>query len=148
MATDATLAARMERIARRGGRELPEPNCAICQVPEQERAPIGEVFKGRYLRRTVVLLVAWAFLYPAIDSGFNSYQGVHIIGKGWSAHNLFLMIGSGRSAPAGPTGSGTRAAPRWRRSHDELAWPCLSAVRTVRRRLRWWLRWRTSASST
>ena len=54
--------------------------------------PVGEVFKGQYLERTVVLLAVWLLLYAGIDYGFNSYSGVYVVDSGWSAHDLFVMI--------------------------------------------------------
>ena len=61
-------------------------------MPKREKVPVGEVFTGQYLYRTVVLLVVWVLFYAGIDYGFNSYQGVYIIDSGWSAHQLFLMF--------------------------------------------------------
>ena len=54
--------------------------------------PVGEVFKGQYLERTVVLLAVWLLLYAGIDYGFNAYSGVYVVDAGWSAHDLFIMI--------------------------------------------------------
>ena len=54
--------------------------------------PVGEVFKGQYLERTVVLLAVWLLLYAGIDYGFNAYSGVYVVDAGWSAHDLFVMI--------------------------------------------------------
>ena len=83
---------KLEESARRRGHVLAEPNFALYSVPKRESVPVGEVFKGQYLYRTVVLLVVWVFFYAGIDYGFNSYQGVYIIDAGWSAHQLFLMF--------------------------------------------------------
>jgi MFS family permease len=86
------IVTKLENIARRRGHTLPEPDFARYSVPERERVPVGEVFKGQYLQRTVVLLGVWLLLYAGIDYGFNAYSGVYVIDAGWSAHDLFVMI--------------------------------------------------------
>ena len=75
-----------------GGALVTAPNFDRYAVPERERGPVGEVFKGQYLERTVVLLAVWLLLYAGIDYGFNSYSGVYVVDNGWSAHDLFVMI--------------------------------------------------------
>ena len=75
-----------------GGTLVTAPNFDRYAVPERERGPVGEVFKGQYLERTVVLLAVWLLLYAGIDYGFNSYSGVYVVDNGWSAHDLFVMI--------------------------------------------------------
>jgi MFS family permease len=86
------IVTRLEESARRRGRVLPEPDFASYNVPKQEKVPVGEVFKGQYLKRTVVVLVVWLFFYGGIDYAWGSYQGVYIVGHGWSAHDLFVIL--------------------------------------------------------
>ena len=86
------IVTRLEDSARRRGNVLATPNFDRYAVPERERVPVGEVFKGQYLERTVVLLAVWLLLYVGIDYGFNSYSGVYVVDNGWSAHDLFVMI--------------------------------------------------------
>ena len=86
------IVSRLEHKAEARGHVLAPPDYSRYAVPEQEKVPVGEVFKGQYLNRTVVLLVVWVFFYAGIDYGFNSYQGVYIVDHGFSAHQLFLMF--------------------------------------------------------
>jgi predicted MFS family arabinose efflux permease len=86
------IVTKLEESTRRRGIVLAEPDFARYAVPEQEKVPVGEVFKGQYLERTVVLLAVWLLLYAGIDYGFNAYSGVYVVDAGWSAHDLFIMI--------------------------------------------------------
>lgn len=86
------IVTRLEDSARRRGKVLAAPNFDRYAVPEREKVPVGEVFKGQYLERTVVLLAVWLLLYAGIDYGFNSYSGVYVVDSGWTAHQLFIMI--------------------------------------------------------
>ena len=86
------IVTKLEESTRRRGIALAEPDFARYAVPEQEKVPVGEVFKGQYLERTVVLLAVWLLLYAGIDYGFNAYSGVYVVDAGWSAHDLFVMI--------------------------------------------------------
>jgi MFS family permease len=80
-----------ENSARKKHPNLPDPDLSHHLVPITERVPIWEVFKGVYLRRTIVLLIVWLLLYAGIDYGYGSYIGVYIIQEGYTAHQLFTI---------------------------------------------------------
>ena len=46
---------------------ISSPDFALYSVPKRESVPVGEVFTGQYLYRTVVLLVVWVLFYAGID---------------------------------------------------------------------------------
>jgi MFS family permease len=86
------IVSRWEQSARRKHPSLPEPDLTQYLVPITDKVPIFEVFTGRYLRRTIILLIVWVLLYAGVDYGYGSYIGVYIIDQGWNAHQLFLIL--------------------------------------------------------
>jgi MFS family permease len=68
-----------EEVARRKHPDLPEPDLSEYLVPITQKVPVFEVFRGRYLRRTIILLIVWVLLYAGVDYG-------------WDAHQLFLIL--------------------------------------------------------
>lgn len=86
------IVTRWERAAMRRHPDLPEPDLTQYLVPISEHVPVFEVFRGQYLRRTIILLAVWVLLYAGVDYGYNSYVGVYIIEQGWDAHQLFMIL--------------------------------------------------------
>jgi MFS family permease len=86
------IVSRWERSARRKHPDLPEPDLAGYLVPITDKVPVFEVFRGRYLRRTVILLIVWVLLYAGVDYGYGSYIGVYVIEHGYDAHQLFTIF--------------------------------------------------------
>ena len=86
------IVSRWEETARRKHPGLPEPDLSEYLVPITEKVPVFEVFRGRYLRRTIILLIVWVLLYAGVDYGYGSYAAVYIIDQGWDAHQLFLIL--------------------------------------------------------
>ena len=83
----------MERRAEKQSHQpLPEPDVAryTVVVEEHGRVPVGELFQGVYLRRTVVILSVWILGYLGLDYGMGSQQGVYLIAY-YSASDLFLI---------------------------------------------------------
>lgn len=81
-----------EETARRKHPDLPEPDLSEYLIPITDKVPVFEVFRGRYLRRTIILLIVWVLLYAGVDYGYGSYAAVYIIDHGWDAHQLFLIL--------------------------------------------------------
>jgi MFS family permease len=83
----------MERRAQKQSRRpLPEPDVSryTVVVEEHGRVPVGELFRGEYLRRTAVILAVWILGYLGLDYGMSSQQGVYLIAY-YSASDLFLI---------------------------------------------------------
>lgn len=83
---------RMEAAALRRYGTLPDPDPAPHQVPVTERVPVSEVFRGRYLKRTVLLLAVWLLVYAGLDYGMTPYLGVYIVDHGYGSDALFTMM--------------------------------------------------------
>lgn len=81
----------MEAAALRKHGSLPEPDPAPHEVPVTERVPVSEVFRGAYLRRTVLLLAVWLLAYAGLDYGMTPYLAVFITDHGFGAGPLFTM---------------------------------------------------------
>ena len=86
------IVAKMERAAERKHGPLPEPDTSGYGVQVTEKVPIGEVFRGAYLGRTLILLFVWILIYAGVDYGYQSYLSVYLVDQGWSAHDLFLIL--------------------------------------------------------
>lgn len=80
-------------VAKHG--ELPEPDYEAHRIVDTAKVRMTDVFRGHYLKRTMVILTVWVFFYFGPGGGFTPFQGVYIISKGFSASQLFtiLMIG-------------------------------------------------------
>lgn len=86
------LVSRLEAKAMAKHGELAPPDYAAHSVPDEEKAGIFEVFRPPYLSRTVVLLSVWVLFYFGPGGGFQPFQGVYIVSKGFTAHQLFLIL--------------------------------------------------------
>jgi MFS family permease len=91
-----TAALEAECLRRSGLGKLPDPDYARYAVPVNERVPMGELFRGEYGERTILLLVAWIIGYAGIVYGFTGYLPVLLRSFGFSAENTFgaLLVAS------------------------------------------------------
>jgi MFS family permease len=88
-----TIMAGMERRAEKWTHQpLPEPQYDqyTVVVEEGSRVPVGELFRGVYAQRTMVILTVWILGYAGLDYGMGSQQGVFLIGY-YSVSDLFLI---------------------------------------------------------
>lgn len=90
----ATLEA--ECLRRSGLPHLLEPDYARYAVPVNAHVPVGELFRGEYGQRTVILLVAWIIGYAGIVYGFTGFLPVLLAAFGFSARQTFgaLLVAS------------------------------------------------------
>ncbi len=78
---------------RRSGRSsLPEPDYARYSVPVSEHVPMGELFRGKYGRRTIILLTAWILGYSGIVYGFAGYEPAILKAFGLSSGHTFGVL--------------------------------------------------------
>jgi MFS family permease len=66
---------RLERACLRRSRQtsLPEPDYSRYLVPVTEHVPMGQMLRGEYGRRTILLLIVWILLYSG-GYGFVGYE--------------------------------------------------------------------------
>ena len=86
---------RIEEAVRRRVGTLPDPDPAFLRehpVGVTDRVPIREVFKGIYLRRTLVLVPAWVLGYSGIVYGFAAYQAIQLFSLGFSAQAFIVVL--------------------------------------------------------
>jgi putative MFS transporter len=92
------IMARLEAdcLRRSGLAALPEPDYAGYAVPVNKHVPMGELFRGEYGQRTVLLLVAWIIGYAGLVYGFTGYLPVLLRSFGFSASATFgaLLVAS------------------------------------------------------
>jgi MFS family permease len=83
-------------LRRSGLPALPEPDYAGYAVPVNQHVPMGELFRGEYGQRTIVLLVAWIVGYAGMVYGFTGYLPVLLRSFGFSAGATFgaLLVAS------------------------------------------------------
>lgn len=89
------IVSKMEAKALAKHGELAEPDYEAHRIVDTAKVRMTDVFRGHYLRRTMVILTVWVFFYFGPGGGFTPFQGVYIVSKGFSASQLFtiLMIG-------------------------------------------------------
>lgn len=86
---------RIEDAVRRRVGTLPEPDPAAASehtVGVTDRVPLREVFEGRYLRRTLVLVPAWVLGYSGIVYGFGAYQAIQLFDDGFNAQQFIILL--------------------------------------------------------
>lgn len=82
----------LERRALTRIAKLPPPTIDLRPVVvARQKVPVSEIFRGRYGRRTVVLLLIWVLGYLGLDYGMSSFQSVYMI-KHLPASDLFLIL--------------------------------------------------------
>ncbi|HET6605372.1 MAG TPA: MFS transporter [Rhodopila sp.] len=72
--------------------QLPEPDYARYAVPVTEHVPMGELFRGEYGQRTILLLVAWILGYSGIVYGFAGYEPALLRSYGLNADQTFGIL--------------------------------------------------------
>ncbi len=77
---------------RSGWSSLPEPDYARYSVPVSEHVPMGELFRGKYGRRTIILLIAWILGYSGIVYGFAGYEPELLKAYGLSPGHTFGVL--------------------------------------------------------
>jgi MFS family permease len=63
-----------ECLRRSGRTALPEPDYASYVVPVTEYVPVGQMLRGQYGRRTILLLIVWILLYSGMFYGFGGFE--------------------------------------------------------------------------
>ncbi len=86
-----------------GLERLPEPDYAAYSVKVTRHMPVGELFRGDYGRRTVMLLVAWILGYSGIIYGFVGFLPLILHSYGFDANQTFgvLLVASVGGGGAG-----------------------------------------------
>ncbi len=86
--------ARLEGECRRhsGLNELPQPEYGKYAVPVNKHVPVRELLRGRYGRRTIILLIAWILGYSGMVYGFAGYEPEILKGFGLSSGQTFSVI--------------------------------------------------------
>ncbi|WP_158924515.1 MFS transporter [Acidisphaera sp. S103] len=79
-------------LRRSGLAALPEPDYAGYAVPVSRHVPMGELFRGEYGQRTIILLIAWVLGYSGIVYGFAGYEPALLRGFGLSADQTFGVL--------------------------------------------------------
>jgi putative MFS transporter len=91
-AEQVTVALEVECLRRSGRTSLAEPDYGHYAVPMTAKVPIGELFRGEYGRRTILLLVAWILGYSGIVYGFAGYEPALLGGFGLNAGQTFGVL--------------------------------------------------------
>ena len=81
-----------ECLRRSGLAELPAPEFAKYAVPVSEHVPMRELLRGRYARRSIVLLIAWILGYSGMVYGFAGYEPEVLKAFGLSSGQTFGVI--------------------------------------------------------
>jgi putative MFS transporter len=81
-----------ECLRRSGLASLPEPDYAKYAVAVQTHVPVRELLRGKYGRRTLILLVAWILGYSGMIYGFGGYEALLFKGYGFSSGQTFGII--------------------------------------------------------
>jgi putative MFS transporter len=87
-----TAALEAECLRRSGLPSLPEPAYAKYSVPLFEHVPVGQLLKGVYGQRTLLLLTVWILAYSGMFYGFGGYEPSLLRAYHLSAENTFGVI--------------------------------------------------------
>jgi putative MFS transporter len=77
-------------VERRTGKKLPEPEPETAVVVSEKAVPVGMIFRGAYLKRTIMMWVSFScilFLFYAIQT----YTPTVLIKEGYAVKNAFLV---------------------------------------------------------
>lgn len=85
------IVSRWEAIAERRHGPLPSARTERHPVIITRKVPLRELLRSTYGRRTVILWVCWFFNYVGMTYGYITYAPTYLAGKGWSAHEVFLV---------------------------------------------------------
>lgn len=69
---------------------LPAPDTERHVVVQTKKVPAKEVFTGIYGKRTIILLIVWGAGYASIVYGKSTYLTTYLVGRHWSADEVFL----------------------------------------------------------
>lgn len=78
------------RIEQRTGKKLPEPEAETAVVVSEKAVPVGMIFQGPYLKRTLMMWIAFPcilFLFYAIQT----YTPTVLIKEGYAVKNAFIV---------------------------------------------------------
>ncbi|WP_165423798.1 MFS transporter [Ktedonosporobacter rubrisoli] len=119
-----------EYIERRTGKKLPEPERETAVVITEKVVPVGMIFRGAYLKRTLMMWIAFScilFLFYAIQT----YTPTVLIKEGYAVKNAFLVTAIIVLASIPGKYAETFVVERWGRKPTILLFTivaCLSAV--------------------
>lgn len=83
---------RLERQVARYAGELPPPDLSRHRVEAVEHVPVREIFSGIYLRRTIVLMIAWILGYAGIVYGQGGFAPLFLAAHHFSAGMTFSTL--------------------------------------------------------
>jgi MFS family permease len=81
-----------ECLRRSGLDRLPEPDYAAYEITETRHVPVGELLRGEYGRRTILLLVSWILGYGGIVYGFAGYEPSILSAYGLTSSETFAVL--------------------------------------------------------
>jgi MFS family permease len=87
-----TAALEAECLRRSGMGKLPEPDYAKYSVPVSEHVPVGQLIRGEYGQRTILLLIVWILAYSGMFYGFGGYEPSVLHAYHLSAGQTFGVI--------------------------------------------------------
>ena len=95
-AEQVITAMEVECLRRSGLTVLPEPDYSGYSVTVHRHVPVGQLFRGEYAERTIVLLLAWIIGYAGIVYGYSGFLPVLLRSFGFSAEQTFgaLLVAS------------------------------------------------------
>lgn len=71
---------------------LPDPDYAAYIVTETKHVPVGELLRGEYGRRTIILLICWILGYSGIVYGFFGYVPTLLSSYGLTPSQTFGVM--------------------------------------------------------
>lgn len=127
------VALESECLRRSGRASLPEPDYARYAVPVTEHVPVGELLRGEYGQRTILLLTAWIVGYAGMVYGFTGYLPALLSTYGMSSSQTFgaLLVASVGGGCAGLTLCSLLGEAVERRSSIVAAAVCFCLAMTV-----------------
>jgi MFS family permease len=84
------IVSRWERWVEKRRGPLPPPDASRNPVVQMQHVPAGELFRGKYGRRTILVLVVWLLGYPGVVYGGLSYQSTYLVANHWTAQEIFF----------------------------------------------------------
>lgn len=88
---DAIVSAWERKIEARTGKPLPEPARERNPVVQSKKVPVGELFRGTYGRRALLLLVVWILVYAGMIYGKTGYMPTYLHDHQWTASEIFIV---------------------------------------------------------
>jgi len=81
------------RASKRGTEPLPPPDLSKHDVVQTKKVPLGEIFRGEYAKRTVLLLFCWILGYSGIVYGAGAFRTLVLVQYDYSSHFIFAWYG-------------------------------------------------------